>query len=160
MAFKYKKIDEALRTQIYEEEVALQKAYPSEFFGSNIKHITMWCRDYENNIIMWARTPSMMEMRDDYYQAHFWIKFLNKSGDNICSFTLMLGTPVYSKRKTNSQDIEELVTYIWDEILSYRLCDNISFEEALRILKDRLSSYGHGINSNDIFPNFVVNFNF
>ena len=52
MAFKYEKIDEALRTQIYEEEVALQKAYPSEIFGSNIKHITMWCRDYENNIIM------------------------------------------------------------------------------------------------------------
>jgi len=36
MAFKYEKSDEALRTQIYEEEVALQKSYPSESFGSNI----------------------------------------------------------------------------------------------------------------------------
>ena len=37
MAFKCEKIDEALRTQIYEEEVALQKAYPSEFFWKQHK---------------------------------------------------------------------------------------------------------------------------
>ena len=159
MAFKYEKIDEALRTQIYEEEVALQKAYPSEFFGSNIKHITMWCRDYENNIIMWARTPSMMEMRDDYYQEHFWIKFMNKLGDNICSFTLLPGVPLVSGEIDN-QNQERLVAYTWEKILSYRLCKDISFEKSLSILKNGLLPYGGDMISNKFFPKFSVDFNF
>ena len=152
MAFKCEKVSESLKIDFYYDEFKQGKDVTQTSVKLSLDGVDYWWRDRDRGIIAWKTRAHIGRMADGDYSQEFIMKFIDKEIDNVIFFVIEPGYTLYD-------DKNSLATYVYEKILNYKLCDFISLEEALQILRDLLNNVVNIID-NSHYPNRKVIINF
>ncbi|WP_314066264.1 hypothetical protein [Cardiobacterium hominis] len=159
MIFKCEKVDEELRKKFYQEQMVLKEKIPNIYSSrTDLEKISRWWVNETHDIFAWREGWDIYgKILNGDNSDKFWLKFVNwHSDENLAYFVI---DPVIIHRDTADCIKNRSAIYIWDKILHFALCKDMSFSYALPILKDFLSSFGGGKNDK-YYPDFSVKFNF
>ena len=147
MAFKYEKVSESLKIDFYYDEFKQGNDAIQTSVKLSLDGVDHWWRDLDRGIIAWKTSAHIGRMADGDDSQKFIMKFIDKE--------IVIVEPGY----TLYDDKNSLATYVYEKILHYKLCDFISLEEALQILRDLLNNVVEIIeNTNYSNRKVIINF--
>ena len=152
MAFKYEKVSESLKIDFYYDEFKQGNDAIQTSVKLSLDGVDHWWRDLDRGIVASKTSAHIGRMADGDYSQEFIMKFIDEKMDNVIFFIVEPGYTLYD-------DKNSLATYVYEKILHYKLCDFISLEEALQILRDLLNNVVEVIeNTNYSNRKVIINF--